>query len=150
MEWNNIDVAGSSYTWAYERDAENTSRLKIKDSSDVTVYDDQTKSDMIDADVRFVRFVIMKELRSEVGNSLDVLADASITVSDTNVEISMKAKLDYAMNRLDRIAHPIKWIGKDAEATGHQVDGIAANNLANDPNYLRHIAEDAIRILKGM
>jgi uncharacterized protein (UPF0335 family) len=46
---------------------------------------------------------------------------------------------------LQRIANPIAWIQDEAKRTGYEVNGYMAVRLADDPNYLRGIAREALK-----
>lgn len=54
-------------------------------------------------------------------------------------------ELAEAREALDEIAFPISAMRKRAEAEGSKLDGMMANYLAKDPEYLRGIAVSALK-----
>lgn len=53
-------------------------------------------------------------------------------------------EIDRLRHALNRIANPIKHMIQDAKEQGYDIDGHAANMIADDPSYLRGIAADAL------
>jgi len=55
-----------------------------------------------------------------------------------------KALYEKAKEALNKIYNPIGWMQNDAEKRGLRLDGMWAIKLAEDPNYLRKIANTAL------
>jgi len=49
-----------------------------------------------------------------------------------------------AIQALDKIAYPIAYLQNDAKEKGCNLDGVAANQLAENPAWLRNIAITAL------
>lgn len=53
------------------------------------------------------------------------------------------------IDALDKIAYTVKHLQDEARASGGQLDGIAAFQIANDPRYLKKIAAEALASYAG-
>ena len=139
---NKIDIKGKSYAWGVDSDesAFNKVFLTIWDSSKTKIYHDWTNGDV-------------GEFRNMNGNSTVSESTVRRIILSTLKEREIRNephKLAFAINRLERIADPIKWMQHDAKETGCEVDGHWAVQLSSDPEYLRKIAVDALRTLDDM
>jgi hypothetical protein len=52
---------------------------------------------------------------------------------------------EIAIEALENIASPIAYLQAEAKKNGAVLDGSKAVELSNDPNFLKQIAEKAIR-----
>ena len=57
----------------------------------------------------------------------------------------MRMERDVYESALDEIVHPIKYMKEQAKKEGGILDGYFASRLADDPSYLRVIAEKALK-----
>ena len=55
------------------------------------------------------------------------------------------ARIEHLEHALDRIAHPLAAMQKDAEAQGNKLDTAMATSMANSANFLRGWAEEALK-----
>ena len=72
-------------------------------------------------------------------------------VIETLEELTQKLESESAAMReaLEKIAHPIPWLQKDAENKGYVLNGSAAVYLAKDANWLKDTAKQALNALEG-
>lgn len=120
---HNIQVNNKCYTYQYRGNI-----VTIYDSDDVTIYSEHHTSSVSE--------ILIKSIILDISGN------------DINKQVS--TTLAFLINRLERIAEPIKWISIDADKVGCVVDGNAAISLANDVGYLRKIATDALNTLSLM
>lgn len=56
------------------------------------------------------------------------------------------SEVERLRSALEEIENPIFFMQKRADDEGRQIDGAESVRLANDANYLRRIARDALRL----
>jgi hypothetical protein len=61
----------------------------------------------------------------------------------------LEAEAAAMREALEKIAHPIPWLQKDAENKGYVLNGSAAVYLAKDANWLKDTAKQALAALEG-
>jgi len=56
----------------------------------------------------------------------------------------MKTELQIAIEALEKIASPLSYLQKEAEANGSSLNGIVALQLCNDASWLKEMASKAL------
>lgn len=80
---------------------------------------------------------ILNNCRAEKGTSYDPnYWDAALN--------AMEIYASQYKEALEKIAHTVDYLQKEAEREGFRLNGQMAIQLSNDPNYLKKIAIDAI------
>lgn len=59
-------------------------------------------------------------------------------------KLSTKEKLAIATKALENISTPITYLRDEAEMDGVQLNGVMAIQIANDPSFLKGLAEKAL------
>lgn len=73
----------------------------------------------------------------------------TMAITDLNRCRQLEAEAAAMRGALEKIAHPIPWLQKDAENKGYVLNGSAAVYLAKDANWLKDTAKQALAALEG-
>lgn len=75
--------------------------------------------------------------------------DNSRPIIRTADALAIVAALDEAVGTFEDIVNPVAAMQRNAAANGHQLDGMMANRIANDPEQLRAKARTFLAKMGG-